>query len=107
MAKKNLKAQRAARASQKRITQGGMLTSPGQRQPDIVLQMPEVFFFDMAAYMASVKSAQGIDYSNRVRLYDMYESALLDLHLSGCWQNACGGSRVFRLSSSATANRMR
>lgn len=83
MAKKNLKAQRAARSSQKRITQGGMLTSPGQRQPDIVLQMPEVFFFDMAAYMASVKSAQGIDYSNRVRLYDMYESALLDLHLSG------------------------
>lgn len=60
-----------------------MLTSPGQRQPDIVLQMPEVFFFDMKAYMASVKAAQGIDYSNRVRLYDMYESAMLDLHLSG------------------------
>lgn len=60
-----------------------MLTAPGQRQPDIVLQMPEVFFFDMKAYMASVKAAQGIDYSNRVRLYDMYESALLDLHLSG------------------------
>lgn len=83
MAKKNLKAQRRAQASQKRIIQGGMLTPQGQRQPDIVLQMPEVFFFDMAAYMTSIKAAQGIDYSNRVRLYDMYESALLDLHLSG------------------------
>ncbi len=83
MANKNLKTNRSMRTSQKRITQGGMLTSPGQRQPDIVLQMPEVFFFDMKAYMASVKAAQGIDYSNRVRLYDMYESAMLDLHLSG------------------------
>lgn len=55
----------------------------GQRPPDIVLQMPEIFFFDMNAYMNSIKAARGIDYSNRVRLYDMYESASLDLHLSG------------------------
>ena len=87
MANKNLKTNRSMRTSQKRITQGGMLTSPGQRQPDIVLQMPEVFFFDMKAYMASVKAAQGIDYSNRVRLYDMYESAMLDLIYRGCSQS--------------------
>lgn len=60
-----------------------MLTPKGGRQPDVVLQMPEIFYFDMAAYMNSVKAAKSIDYSNRVRLYDMYESSLLDLHLSG------------------------
>ena len=69
--KKNLKNKRASKPSEKRITQGGLEVMPGQRLPDVVLQMPEVFFFDMNAYMNSVKSAKGIDYSNRVRLYDM------------------------------------
>ena len=66
-----------------KITQGGMLVSNGQRLPDVVLQMPEIFLFDMKAYMSSVTLAKSIDYSNRARLYDMYESAMLDLHLSG------------------------
>ena len=81
--KKNLKNKRASKPVEKRITQGGLEVMPGQRLPDVVLQMPEMFFFDMNAYMNSLKSAKSIDYSNRVRLYDMYESALLDLHLSG------------------------
>ena len=68
---------------QGKIIQGGMLVPQGMRQPDIVLQMPEIFMFDMNAYMQSVKAARGIDFSNRVRLYDMYDSASLDLHLSG------------------------
>jgi len=65
------------------ITQGGMRTDNGQRLPDVVLQMPEIFFFDMNAYMNSLTLAKSIDYGNRVRLYDMYESATLDLHLAG------------------------
>ena len=68
---------------QGKIIQGGMLVPQGMRQPDIVLQMPEIFMFDMNAYMQSVKTARGIDFSNRARLYDMYDSASLDLHLSG------------------------
>ena len=68
---------------QGKIIQGGMLIPQGTRQPDIVLQMPEIFMFDMNAYMQSVKAARGIDFSNRARLYDMYDSASLDLHLSG------------------------
>lgn len=55
----------------------------GQRLPDVVLQMPEIFLFDMKAYMSSVTQAKSIDYSNRTRLFDMYESATLDLHLAG------------------------
>lgn len=81
--KKNMKKNTKNTAGTGRIIQGGMNVMPGQRQPDVVLQMPEVFHFDMNAYMNSIKSAKSIDYSNRVRLYDMYESALLDLHLSG------------------------
>lgn len=68
---------------QGKIIQGGMLVPQGTRLPDIVLQMPEIFMFDMNAYMQSVKAAKGIDFSNRARLYDMYDSASLDLHLSG------------------------
>ena len=68
---------------QGKIIQGGMLVPQGMRQPDIVLQMPEIFMFDMNAYMQSVKAAKGIDFSNRARLYDMYDSTSLDLHLSG------------------------
>ena len=70
-------------SSGKHISQGGMRVPNGQRLPDVVLQMPEIFLFDMNAYMSSVTLAKSIDYSNRTRLYDMYESALLDLHLSG------------------------
>ena len=69
--------------NKKQIAQGGRRRPQGQREPDIILQMPELFYFDMKAYMSSVNLAKGIDYSCRTRLYDMYESALLDLHLTG------------------------
>lgn len=69
--------------ARKRIIQGGLVDVRNTRQPDVVLQMPEIFYFDMNAYINSVKSALSIDFTNRVRLYDMYESSMLDLHLSG------------------------
>ena len=64
----------------KQITQGGMTL---RHEPDILLQMPELFHFDLTAYMSAINAATSIDYSHRVKLYDMYESAMLDLHLSG------------------------
>lgn len=63
----------------KRITSGGV-TTPGV---DIILSAPELFYFDINKYISSIKAAQGIDFSRRSRLYDMYESASLDLHLDG------------------------
>ena len=66
-----------------KITQGGYISQPGLRQPDVVLQMPELFHFNLETYMNAVNAAKSIDYSNRVRLYDMYESTAFDLHLSG------------------------
>ena len=74
----------------RRITEGGMAggkpaarPGAGMPEPDIILQMPELFYFDMKAYMQAVNAAKSIDFYSRVKLYDMYESALLDLHLSG------------------------
>lgn len=71
-----------AGSNQKRISQGGMI-GRGTALPDVVLQMPEVFFFDLQKYMNAINAALSIDHSNRVRLYDMYESCRFDLHLSG------------------------
>lgn len=67
----------------KKIQQGGFVSSPNVRQPDVILQMPELFHFNLDSYINAVTSARSIDYSNRVRLYDMYESCAFDLHLSG------------------------
>lgn len=77
----------------RRITEGGMTgmqtASSSNKsilrniEPDIILQMPELFYFDMSSYISSLNAAKAIDFYNRSRLYDMFESALLDLHLSG------------------------
>lgn len=74
----------------RRITTGGVTYTapmlggtPYAREPDIILQMPELFYFDMSSYIQSLNAAKAIDFYNRTRLYDMYESALLDLHLGG------------------------
>lgn len=69
--------------SSKKIVQGGLRKVEGYRPPDVFLQMPELFMFNMKDYMDSVRSARSIDFSYRVKLFDMYESAQLDLHLSG------------------------
>lgn len=64
------------------ITQQDRLTDE-RRRLDIILQSPEIFHFDIAKYMQAYSSASAIDCYSRARLYDMYESAMLDLHLSG------------------------
>ena len=81
----------ARKSKTKRITEGGYTSTAAassrmgftQSSPTIVLQMPELFYFDMTSYVASVNSAKAIDFYSRTRLYDMYESALLDTYLSG------------------------
>ena len=75
----------------RRITEGGytqikpvLASGPYARvEPDVILQMPELFYFDMSSYISALNAAKAIDFYNRARLYDMYESALLVLHLGG------------------------
>lgn len=50
---------------------------------DIVLQSPEIFHFDIASYMALIRDATSIEAYNRAQLFDIYNSILLDLHLTG------------------------
>ena len=64
----------------KTIRQGGLAHA---NESDIVLQQPELFHFNMQNYMSAVTSAKSIDFSFRTMLYDLYESAMLDLHLTG------------------------
>lgn len=82
----------AKKKTSKRILQGGITSLKAEttseqsfekRRLDIILQSPTLFHFDMRNYMTAVRNATAIDFYNRSRLYDMYESALLDLHLGG------------------------
>ena len=69
----------------KQITQAGATEIlPGQQNPTIILQSPELFHFDIRRYMASLETAEAIDFHNRSQLYDIYHSILqTDGHLSG------------------------
>lgn len=71
-------------AKNRPIKSGGITQIPDERTKlDIILQSPEIFHFNIKAYMSSLEAASAIDCYSRARLYDMYGSALLDLHLSG------------------------
>ena len=66
------------------ISAGASDILPGQQNPTIILQSPELFHFNIARYMASLQSASAIDFYNRTELYDIYHSIItMDGHLSG------------------------
>lgn len=66
------------------VSAGASDILPGQQNPTIILQSPELFHFNIARYMASLQSASAIDFYNRTELYDIYHSIITtDGHLSG------------------------
>ena len=76
----------AKNRTQKRIQQGGSLRSSSgsaYHVPDVVLQMPELFLFDLQKFQNSLLRAKQIDFPSRSRLYDLYESSELDIHYMG------------------------
>lgn len=76
----------AKNRNQKRIQQGGGLGSSSgspYHVPDVVLQMPELFLFDLQKFQSSLRQAKQIDHPSRARLYDLYESSELDIHYMG------------------------
>lgn len=76
----------AKNRTQKRIQQGGGLGSSSgslYHVPDVVLQMPELFLFDLQKFQNSLRQAKQIDHPSRARLYDLYESSELDIHYMG------------------------
>lgn len=69
----------------KKISQGGFVQHPdsGDRLPDVVMQMPHLFYLDTYQWTQAVSSAKQWDFTRRRQLYDMYESIMLDSHLLG------------------------
>lgn len=66
------------------VSAGASDILPGQQNPTIILQSPELFHFNINRYMASLQSASAIDFYNRTELYDIYHSIITtDGHLSG------------------------
>ncbi|MDR1340174.1 MAG: DUF935 domain-containing protein, partial [Prevotellaceae bacterium] len=64
-------------------TVSGNLPRPGQTGArTIVLTQTQRFNIDMAAYMAAIRGAENVDYSRRVKLYDLYSEIMMDAHLS-------------------------
>ncbi len=78
--KKTKQYHKAAAQTDRRISEGSYNS---REVVDIVLSAPELFYFDIQKYINAINSAKAVDFSFRSRLYDMYESALMDLHLSG------------------------
>lgn len=81
MARKKTKQYHKAAAQPARLLSEGSYNS--REVVDIVLSAPELFYFDIQKYINAINSAKAVDFSFRSRLYDMYESALMDLHLAG------------------------
>ena len=66
-----------------KITVGGNIPRPGQRQPNtIILTQPKRFGIDIADYTTSVKAAENVDFSRRYKLFDLYSDILMDTHLT-------------------------
>lgn len=69
--------------SNKRITIGGNLSRPGQTGArTIVLTQAQRYGIDIGTYMNAVRSFENVDYSRRVRIYDLYSEILMDAHLA-------------------------
>lgn len=66
-----------------RITASGNVPRPGQRQPAVIrLTQPKRFGIDTADFMAAIRAAENVDFSQRAKLYDLYSDILLDAHLT-------------------------
>ena len=67
----------------KKIEQGGFIQHNGKALPDVIMQLPRLFYLDTYQWTQAVNAAKKWDFTRRKELYDMYESAMLDSHLYG------------------------
>lgn len=65
----------------KQITAGGLFNQPAGGNT-ILLTQATRWNRDISHYMRAVNEAERVDFPNRVKLYDLYDSILLDTHLS-------------------------
>lgn len=68
----------AATPQDRKITAGGQVTAP---QSTLILTQPQRFDLDLSMYKAAIRAAENMDYTQRTRLYDMYQDVMLDTHM--------------------------
>lgn len=66
---------------QKQITSGGLFNQPAGGNT-ILLTQATRWNRDISHYMRAVTESERVDFPNRAKLYDLYDTALLDTHLS-------------------------
>ena len=71
-----------------RITEGSNVTRPGAT---IILTQPQRFGIGLDDYMQSIRGAENVDFTRRVRLYDIYSESLMDPHLFSVVQKRKSG----------------
>lgn len=67
--------------SKRQITAGGLFNQPAGGNT-ILLTQATRWNRDIGHYMRAVTEAERVDFPNRVKLYDLYDTALLDTHLT-------------------------
>lgn len=69
-------------AKEKRITVGGNFPLPGQTSPrTIILTQPVRFGADNSTVVAAIRNAENVDFTRRVKLYDLHDDIMIDTHL--------------------------
>ena len=84
-------------SKKKRITIGGNINPQGSPARTVIITQPQRFFLDMQKYMSGIRGAENVDFTNRVRLYDMYEDILLDGHLSSVRDKRIASARNIQI----------
>lgn len=79
---------RTAKPGKQRITEGSNVTRPGAT---IVLTQAQRFGIGLDDYMQSIRSAENVDFTQRVKLYDIFSESLMDPHLYSVVQKRKSG----------------
>lgn len=79
---------RATKASARRITEGGNVNRQGAT---IVLTQAQRFGIGLDDYMQGIRGFENVDFTQRVRIYDIYSECLMDPHLFSVIQKRKSG----------------
>ena len=84
-------------SKKKKITIGGNINPQGSPARTVIITQPQRFFLDMQKYMSGIRGAENVDFTNRIRLYDMYEDILIDGHLSSVRDKRIASARNIQI----------
>lgn len=77
-----------AKPAERRITEGSNVTRPGAT---IILTQVQRFGIGLEDYMQGIRSAENVDFTQRVKIYDIFSDCLMDPHLFSVVQKRKSG----------------